>query len=133
MSEERLVACGRKLATLKSTKEDLERSLTAVNNEITQLTQQIIPELMAAMDISRLSIEGLGTLFKRSEVHAYVLAERREEFHQWLRENGHEDLIKETVHPKTLKAFATEQLTDGNPLPECVTATIIPTATLRRK
>lgn len=133
MSEARLIACGKKLHNLKSVKDDLEKQLKAVNAEITELSTQVIPDLMEQLEVPKITIDGIGTLFKRPEVYAYVLAERREDFHTWLREHGHGDLVKETVHPATLKAFAKEQLSEGNPLPEeLIKATLIQTAQIRK-
>lgn len=120
------------LRDLKTQKEELEAQLKHVNGEIRKLAEHRIPEYMEENEIEKFSVTGVGTVYTQQKVYANVKAENREAFYQWLREHGASELIKETVHPSTLNAFAKEQLTEGKDLPDVLEARIYPTATLRR-
>ena len=120
------------LRDLKNQKEELEAQLKDVNKRIRKLAEQQIPEYMEENEIEKLSVAGVGTVYLTQKVYANVKAENREAFMDWLRETGHEDLIKEQVHPSTLNAFAKEQISEGKELPEVLDARLYPTATLRR-
>jgi hypothetical protein len=129
----KLIEAAREFRALKDEKEGLEASEKLVNARIKQLETEIIPQLMDENSIDKFTVEGVGTIFQQVKVYASVKAEFTETFHNWLRENGHDDLIKPTVHPSTLKSFAQEQLEAGEELPEWLTAYKVPTAMLRRK
>lgn len=120
------------LRDLKTQKEELEAQLKDVNKKIRKLAEQQIPEYMEENEIEKLSVAGVGTIYLTQKVYANVKAEDREAFMDWLRSTGHEDLIKEQVHPSTLNAFAKEQISEGRELPEVLDARLYPTATLRR-
>ena len=121
------------LRDLKDKKEALEDELKGVNAQIRALAEHKIPEYMSENEIEKFSVTGAGTVYVTQKVYANVKADNREAFFQWLREHGSGDLIKETVHPSTLNAFAKEQLTEGKDIPDVLEARIYPTATLRRK
>lgn len=121
------------LRDLKDRKEQLEDELKSVNGQIRALAEGKIPEYMEENEIEKFSVTGVGTVYVQQKVYANVKADDREAFFHWLRENGSADLIKETVHPSTLNAFAKEQLSEGKELPDVLDARLYPTATLRRK
>jgi hypothetical protein len=120
------------LAGLKNKKDELEASLKDVNGVIRTLSEETLPRLMEDLEQDSFRVPNVGTVFLQQKVYANVKADDREKFHAWLRENGHGDIIKETVHPQTLTAFAKEQLGEGKPLPDTVSARFVPTAVIRR-
>jgi hypothetical protein len=133
MSRDKLVQYAHDLRALKTQKEELEGQLKTVNAQLTELTTKTIPEALQDQEVPRLTVDGVGTLYLQTEVYAFVPAEQRDAFYDWLRMNGHGDLIKDTVHPGTLKAWAKEQLSEGIALPdELVKATLVPTARLKK-
>ncbi len=132
MSNE-LTSMVHELRELKDRKEQLEDELKSVNGQIRALAEGKIPEYMEENEIEKFSVTGVGTVYVQQKVYANVKADDREAFFHWLREHGSADLIKETVHPSTLNAFAKEQLSEGKELPDVLDARLYPTATLRRK
>ena len=131
---EQLTEMAKSLRALKDEKEQLEAKLKEVNGGIRKLAEGDIPEYMEDNEIDKVSIEGVGTIYLSTKVYAHVKAENREPFFEWLREHGNGDLIKETVHPSTLNAFAKEQLSEGHALPDqLIDAKLYQTANLRRK
>lgn len=120
------------LRKLKDAKQEIEAKLKEINGGIRRLAEQVIPEYMDENEIEKHSVKGVGTIFLVTKVYANVKAEDKEAFFAELREAGNGDLIKETVHPSTLNAFAKEMLSNGKALPETLTARLYPTANLRR-
>ena len=61
---------------------------------------------MAMMNeaMSSFKDEAFGTVFIREEVYASI--EDEEKCFNWLRETGNQDLIKQTIHSKTLASTA---------------------------
>lgn len=120
------------LRQLIDQKEDLNERLKTVNKEIQKLQEQVIPEQMEEEDIETFKVPGVGSVSIGMRCYAYVNKGDQPEFYQWLRENGHDPLIREVVWPKTLEAFAKEQLENGQPLPDMLKAHLTPQAKLRR-
>lgn len=118
---------------LKDTKEALEDQIKEINKAIKVLAEKLIPEYMEENDIDKTTIAGVGTVHIQQQLYTNVKADDREELYTWLRESGNEDMIKDWVFPQSLKAFCKEQLENGKPIPEMVTAHFVPTAILRRK
>lgn len=118
MADERLVELARKLRIAKDLKEDLESQLKDVNKDIEQLAQRDIPTIMEAQEVTNIKIAGVGTIYLQNKVKASITADDKAEAYAWLSENGHGDLIKEYVHPKTLEAWAKEQIENNMPIPE---------------
>ncbi len=104
------------LASLNEKKAHIEAELKEVKKEIESTNEQLV-ELMVDEEVQRFSRD--GTLFYlQTDVYVSDVADRREVFYEALRQQGHGDLIRETVHPQTLKAFTKEQMTDDLQLPE---------------
>lgn len=133
MANDILIAHARRFRELKDRKETLESELKECQAEITLLEKEVIPQKMDENEIEKFTVEGVGTIFTQMKVYASVPKEREMEFHAWLRDEGHGDMIRDYVFPGTLSSFAKEQLEQGVELPEFIKATKIETAMLRRK
>jgi hypothetical protein len=120
------------LRRLKELEDAQNEALKATKAAIERITKTTIPEILEAMGAENARIPGIGTVYLQNKVFANVKAEDRDKFHAWLRENGHGDLIKDTVHPGTLTSFAKEQLENGIALPEYVQAAFVTQAALRK-
>jgi len=132
MSNNKLTEFARSLSDLKARKNELEDSLKDVNEQIKTIAENELPRAMEDADIESFRVDGVGTVFLQNKIYVSVLADDREKLYDWLRENGHDDIVKDWVFPQTLTAFAKEQMTEGNPLPDFLKATFIPTAALRK-
>lgn len=129
---DKLTVMVRELRKAKDAKQTLEAKMKDLNGTIRRLAENEIPDYMDENEIEKHSVKGVGTIYLTTKVYAHVKAEDRETFYKWLREHGSGDLIKETVHPQTLNAFAKEQLGEGVKLPDVLNARLYPTANLRR-
>lgn len=133
MANAQLTALAREVRNLKDTKEGLEEELKQVNERLKKITEEELPAMMDDNDITKFSVEGVGSIHQQVKVYAYVKKEDEEKFHDWLRAGGNEAMVREYVFPQTLNAFAKEQLEQGNDLPEWLKASKVTVAVLRRK
>ncbi|MEE8606732.1 MAG: hypothetical protein V3S55_03930 [Nitrospiraceae bacterium] len=122
----------RELATLKAQKKHLEDRVKTCNKQIMAIAVGKLPELMSELDIPKFTVDGVGTIYLQDKLEISVLADDRPETYAWLRDNGHKALIVDYVWPRTMNAWAKEQLNTGQELPETMKATFIPTAMVRK-
>lgn len=133
MAAEQLIEAAKELGRLRDQKEELEAELKVINKAKTELETQRLPQMMEDAEVEKMTIEGVGTLYTQAGVYASILASDRDKAYDWLREHGHGDIVKETVHHQSLTAWVKEMLGDGNQLPEFFNAKPTTTARLRRK
>lgn len=127
-----LTDLAKELSELKKQKSDLEAQVKSVNKQIIAVAVGKMPELMRDLEIPKFVVEDVGTFYLQDKLEVSVLAEDREEIYAWCRANGHEDLIVSYIWPRTMNSWAKEQLQEGQPLPDKMKATFIPTTMLRR-
>lgn len=128
-----LTGHAQRLRELTDRKDSLEGELKEVEQELKLLKTDVLPRIMDDNEIEKFTVDGVGTIYTQVRVLAYVKKEDEAQFHSWLRENGHGDLIREYVFPATLSSFAKEQLESGVELPAFFSAAKVETAMLRRK
>lgn len=133
MANDRLTNLARRFRELKDRKESLNAELKELGEELKKIEVELLPQAMDENDIEKFTVEGVGTVYTQVKVYAYVKVEDQQQFFGWLREEGHDPLIKESVAPGTLNKFVQDQLEEGVDLPEFIHATKIDTAMLRRK
>jgi len=78
----------------------------------------VLPEKMDDEDVSTLTVPGVGRASIQSDIYFSIPADQREPCYEWLRENGHGDIIQETVNSSTGKSWAKEMMKLGKPIPE---------------
>lgn len=127
-----LTDLAKELSDLKLQKKALEDRVKTCNKQIQAIAVGKLPELMSDLDIPKFVVEGVGTFYLQDKLEVSVLADDRATTYAWLRDNGHKDLVVDYVWPRTLNAWAKEQLNEGGELPETMKATFIPTTALRR-
>lgn len=92
--------------------------MSELQKEFDNLRQVVIPDEMDAAGISSANFPGIGRLTLTADLFAGIQPEQQQAAYQWLHDNGHGDLIKDYVHPSTLKAFIKELMEQGENLPE---------------
>lgn len=76
---------------------ELEAQLDAKNADLTRVRTKELPEVMRELGVAAFKlVDGSEVEIKR-EHHASITDERRESAHRWLRDNGHEALIKNNI------------------------------------
>ena len=80
---------------------DATKKLTALENK---LAYNIVPNVFG--DVKAVAIAGLGRVSIQSRFSCTIKEEERENAIAWLKENGYDGLVKETINASTLKAQA---------------------------
>ena len=130
--QSKIIEMAKELFGLKAKKESLEDELSSVGERIKQIAQVDLAKLMEDSGVEKTSIKDLGTVYLSNDFYASVLKDDRPKLYDWMKENGHGDIVQPYVFPQTLTAFAREQVEKNYPLPEFVKTTFIPTAKTRR-
>lgn len=101
---------------LRSINARIKESREALSEIEDRLSTQDLPEQMRAAGVKTVTVEGVGRVTISHRFSASMLDKDRAI--QWLRDNGHESLIQETVNSSTLSAFAKNLLSEeGKELP----------------
>ena len=115
---------GNDLVALRDTIHGHELLLKELKSRRDQISKELLPDAMRAAGLVGDNGKGSFTLGDGTKIHlrtnlyaSYVKA-KQVAFFAWLIENGHKDLIKETVNANTLKAFVREQREEGNDIPQ---------------
>jgi hypothetical protein len=100
---------------LRETVRSLAEKLTALNKHIEMLSYEQLPTMFTNQDVKTVTLDGIG----RATVNIRWSASMPdpEMGLGWLRQTNNAGLIKETVHPQTLGAFAKDETAAGRPLP----------------
>lgn len=89
----------------------------------------IIPPKLEEAGMKSFKLESGKGIRVQDEVFVNVKAENFEAFKNWLIEQGEAGIIKETVHPSTLKSFITGRIKDGKEYPMAeVNVLVVPKA-----
>lgn len=96
-------------------KEKLESQLREVNAWYDVLRFEKVPERMEADGVENVRYDGIGRVSLTADL--YVQVKDQKELNLWLRTKKLGDLIKQVVHPSTLKAFIKSRIKDGKEYP----------------
>ena len=89
-----------------------------VQKEYDRLSIEIVPEMMDDQGVESMSVKDVGRLQLRSDIRCSVKADCKTTLLSWLKSNGHDSLIGESVHAATLKSFIKEAMTNDFAYPE---------------
>ena len=96
MSKDIADSCNKLLETQKKI-EATEEELRKLKDVETTLSEQTIPNLMQKAGVELIKLEGGVSVEVKPFYSARIPASKSEEAFQWLRDNGHGDLIKNQV------------------------------------
>lgn len=81
------------------------------------LRLNLIPEGMENEGIRNITYEGIGRVQTATDIRVSVLAADRDELHQWMEDNGHGDMVTDTINSSSLKAWVKGQIKEGKEYP----------------
>ena len=84
-------------ASLQEEMTQLEEQLKAKAKAVRKLSEEIIPAKMQELGLESLTLKDGSSVTVKQKVQASIPIRYREEAFQWLRDNGHGDLIKNQV------------------------------------
>ena len=76
---------------------ELDRQLKEKKKSLLKLTDEDLPSVLAEMGISSFSLDDGSTADVKNTYGASILVDNRPKAYDWLRENGYDDIIKNTV------------------------------------
>ena len=76
---------------------ELDRQLKEKKKSLLKLTDEDLPSVLAEMGISSFSLDDGSTVDVKNTYGASILVDNRPKAYDWLRENGYDDIIKNTV------------------------------------
>jgi len=120
------------LRELEDQLKEAEGHASALRVRRDRIKNKDLPEAMETAEIDKFTVDGVGTVYITQRAYGNILAANRDDAYAWFKENGFGDLVKETVHPQTLNAFAKEQLENGAELPEFITVAYQRNAAIRK-
>lgn len=77
-----------------------------------------LPELMQKQNIESLIIPNLGKLDLIDDLYASIKIDEQKNAYEWLDDNGHGGIIKQTVNAQTLKALLKSKIKLDEDIPE---------------
>lgn len=107
----------RELALARARKEQADEVARAANWAHDHLRLIELVKKMEDTGITNVTVEGVGRVTLVGDLYARIPAAKRTAAYEWLRDNGHGDLITETVNASTLKAAVRTMLKKGEELP----------------
>jgi hypothetical protein len=76
---------------------EMEQALKDIKDNYRKLTEEVIPEAMSEIGMKSLKMDDGSSLEIKPFYSASISEARRAEAYQWLRDNGFDDIIKNTV------------------------------------
>ncbi len=92
-----IAALGKRAKNLQREIEDLERVFKERKEQYRKLTEETIPEALASLGMKSFRMEDGSSIDVKAFYSASISEARRAEAYAWLRENGFDDIIKNTV------------------------------------
>jgi hypothetical protein len=133
-----LLALCKRFAMLKAQKEAHEKSAEILGSALFELGQQVNDALLNAGVPSqpldgKFFADGRGRII-RPEMKYKPSIKNEAMMFAWVRKEGLDVMIKETIHPKTLESFVKKQKEANKPLPpeEALAVFTVNTATVTR-
>jgi len=114
----------------------LQKKIQTLTNELKGLkedqsaTSKNILSCLEELGVKNVKLEGLGCFFTSDKMFARMID--IDACFKAVRDLGAGDIIKETIHPSTLKSFVSERLKEGASSPEGVDVSFITTLGFRK-
>ena len=124
-----LAQLGRAMEAVRADLDEVTECKTALEKEYDFIRTVKIPPAMEASGFTSFRLESGKGIRVQDEVYVTVPVTKFDQFKFWLIEQGEGGIIKETVHPSTLKAFITGRIKNGEAYPaEVVNVSMVPKA-----
>jgi len=112
-----LIELASQLRTLKEKEARLKDELSNTRIQIKNIKKDLVNQMINC-EVQNFKHND-NIFYLTTSIYVSDVASRREELYSTLRDNGYGSLIKETVHPQTLKAFVKELMAEnGDEVPE---------------
>ena len=92
-----IAALARTIRDEEETIAALEGDLKAAKKRHIKLTDEEMPAMLAEIGIASFALDDGSTVEVKQTYGASILVDKRPEAYEWLRDHGHDDIIKNTV------------------------------------
>ena len=92
-----VAALARTIRDKESKISDLEQTLKEEKKALLKLTDEEMPSMLAEIGMSSFALDDGSTVEVKQTYGASILVDKRPEAYEWLRDHGHDDIIKNTV------------------------------------
>tara|TARA_R100000935_G_scaffold3050_1_gene8071 strand:+ start:258 stop:836 length:579 start_codon:yes stop_codon:yes gene_type:complete len=92
-----VAALARKIREEEFYIDDLETDLKASKDKLRKLTDDEMPSMLAEIGMSSFSLDDGSTVEVKATYGASIRVDNRPQAYEWLRDNGYDDIIKNTV------------------------------------
>lgn len=96
---------------------DLDAAFSEIKQRLAYAKEVSMPKRMDDEECKTFNTEDFRVT-RTAKLFASIPSDNQEAAYQWLRDNGYEALIKETVNASSLSGAAKEMMENGNELPE---------------
>ena len=76
---------------------DLESQTKAVKENLRKITDEDLPDMLFSLGVKSFKLEDGSEVSVKQTYGAHIKVDNKPEAHQWLRDNGFDDIIKNTV------------------------------------
>jgi hypothetical protein len=104
------------LADLRDQKKEADAALKEINERIAQTEEQLVAA-MVEKEMQNFTRNGRQFILT-NRTYANAKAGMMPKICSWMKDNGLEGMVKESVHPQTLQAWVKEQIEEAGALPE---------------
>ena len=104
------------LVRYRDQKKEIEEALKEINELIAQTEEQLVNS-MVEEEMQNFTRNGRQFILT-NRTYANAKAGMMPEICSWMKDNGLEDMVKESIHPQTLQAWVKEQIEEVGALPE---------------
>lgn len=118
LSTKTLVELAKLQNATKQKIDDIKGALTLLTSFYELLRKYHVPNAMEEQGIKNISIDGVGQVVNSKSYYVSIESDRQEDAYNWLRDNGHGLLIKETVNNNSLRALLTDYINNGGAINE---------------
>ncbi len=95
------------LIAIETRRRGLEEELSQVKEEKARIEEEVLEAFLQA-GIQNVKLDGGVTIALRTDVRASIKEEDRETAYEAFKLSGFGDLVKETIHPRTLESWVRE-------------------------
>lgn len=97
--------------------DEIDEAKTELGKLVNTLTTSTMPEILDDADLPNITLKDLEKMFVRTENTSVKMKDKEAAF-AWLKKQGDQDLIQETINSSALKGYVNQMIRDGKTPPD---------------
>lgn len=103
---------------LEQTLDKMKDAKSLLENQLTRIKKNILPDKMDQEGIKSMRIDGIGNIRVQGDLYASIRPAEKEKAFTWLQDNGHSGLVNSTINANSLRSLAKQYQEKGDSLPK---------------